>query len=94
MRQVLSLFIANSFQPIPAAVYDALWIGPMPSHAARKAWFLKAWRLKRFLIYNPVTEQMEEVVSPLSVPWWIQFAAYIASPEGSCPGGCTMKMWP
>lgn len=88
------LFHASAFLPLPVAAWDALWIVPAPSYQERQLAYLHLYSLDIILIYNPITEQMEEFLVILDLPVWVDYSEYMTSEEANCASGCSFrKLW-
>lgn len=87
-RGLVAAFVVTAGLPIPAAIYDALWLGPAPSRDERKEAYYWYFALGREWVINPITEEPEEVVFILNAPFWAEVIEYAASPAGQCPNGC------
>jgi len=95
----LSTSIALAFAvalglPIPTAPFDAVWLGVTRSSQGRKSCFDLHFRIEREIIIDPVTELPEEVFVQTDPLWWVEFIAFLTTPEASCTNGCTLKVFP
>lgn len=51
------------------------------------------YQVELTLIYNPVTEQIEEMLAITDPVWWVAFLAFLLTPEASCSNGCEWPNW-
>lgn len=82
------------FVGVPVEVYDAAWVGGVPSAAARRDAYLPLMLLEIVTIVVGDPPVPVVVVRPSDLIWWVEFCLYYETTVPLCPSGCEYPDFP
>lgn len=85
---------ATLFVGIPVEAWDLLWVGGVPSAAARREAYLSLMSLQIVTIYVGDPPAPVDVVAPSDLPLWVEISWYIDTTIPLCPSDCEYKDFP
>lgn len=81
-------FIAGLGEPVDSLMWQAFWGLTIASRGARQLAFLAIFPLREEDATPPDTPEVVTVYAFADAAFWVGAAAYFATPEGACLGGC------